>query len=190
MSAMKRWRGRAAAATSLAATAALALTLLLVGSAILLKPWLPQQLCVGAMLSSGPHPKGAGAAAAHDPGKGAMLHWDIGGTERAVNSISLGAFWIDDTRQICLPLTQIMSTQPLLFAAMLGLYFGSFFLLLWIFMVVMPGMLALGLALGLAGILIGAVALVGAVALPAAPLLILLWWLLRKPARAATPPPP
>lgn len=186
MSALKRWRGRAAAATSLAATAALALTLLLVGGSILFKPWLPEQLCVGAMLTSAP-PTGA---ALRDPGQGTMLHLEIGGATRAVNSISLGAFWIDDRSQTCLPLTQIISTRPLLFAAMLGLYFGSFFLLLWIVMVIMPGMLALGLALGLAGILIGAVALLGAVALPAAPLLLLLWWLLRKPAKAATPPAP
>ncbi|MFC3148783.1 hypothetical protein [Piscinibacterium candidicorallinum] len=191
MSAMKRWRGRAAAATSLAATAALALTLLLVGGTVLFKPWLPEQLCIGAMISTGAQPAAAGSAGPADPGRGTMLHLEIGGANRAVDTLSLGAFWIEDLRrQTCLPLTQIMSTQPLLFAAMLGLYFGSFFLLLWIFMVVMPGVLALGLALGLAGILIGAVALVGVVALPAAPLLILLWWLLRKPAQAAPPPAP
>ncbi|HET7773864.1 MAG TPA: hypothetical protein VFK82_08575 [Burkholderiaceae bacterium] len=186
MSAMNRWRSRAAAATSLAATAALALTLLLVGGATLFKSWLPPQLCVGAMLTVAENP----GAAMRDPGKGTVLHVEIGGAQRSLQSISLGAFWVEDQTQTCLPLTQIISTQPLLFVAMLGLYFGSFFVLLWIFMVLVPGVLALGLALGLAGILLAALALVGAVALPAAPLLILLWWLLRKPARAAMPPAP
>jgi hypothetical protein len=189
MSMLKRWHGRAAAATSLAATAALALTLLLVGGAILFKPWLPDQLCVGAMVTYGPKgavdPRGAPASSS-----GALLQLDLGGADRSIQNIGLGVYWVSDARQSCLPLTQIMSTQPLLFAAMLGLYFGSFFMLLWIAMVLMPGVLALGLAIGLAIILVAAVMLVGAVALPAAPLLILLWWLLRKPAKAATPPAP
>ncbi len=189
MSGLKRWRGRAAAATSLAATAALALTLLLVGGAILFKPWLPEQLCVGVMITPVPG-DASGTGGARQSGRGAMIQLDLDGEHRSIENIGLGVYWLESGRQNCVPMSTVLTTQPLVFAAMVGLYFGSFFVLLWIFMVLMPGMLALGLALGLAGILIAAVAVVGVVALPAAPLLILLWWLLRKPAQAATPPPP